>query len=80
MQENGFFRFTNEVLVHHIDQGNAERLVGLALSQGGVMSLIKQGITEADLGVDQLRLVAERALGSTPREWVWSSRVRIGIK
>jgi ubiquinone/menaquinone biosynthesis C-methylase UbiE len=80
MQESGCFRYTREILLHHVDLGNAERLVGLALSQGGVMSMIKQGIREADLGLDDLRETAASVLGADPRQWVWSSRVRIGIK
>ncbi len=80
MQESGHFRHTKEIVVHHVDQGNAERFVGLALSQGGVMSLLKQGISEAELGVDELRETAGKVLGAGQSEWVWSSRVRIGIK
>ncbi len=79
MQQFGRFRYTEEIVLHHIDQGNADRFVGLALSQGGLMSLLKAGLTEADLGVDALREVAARELGDTPQEWVWSSRVRLGI-
>jgi hypothetical protein len=80
MAQSGCFRYTKEIVLHHLDPGNADRLVGLALSQGGLMSLLKQGLTEADLGVHTLREVAARELGDTPHEWVWSSRVRLGIK
>jgi SAM-dependent methyltransferase len=80
MHESGYFRHTKEIVVHHVDLGNAERLVGLALSQGGVMSQLKQGISEAELGVDKLRGTARKILGAGQSEWVWSSRVRIGIK
>lgn len=81
MQASGLFRYTKEIVLHHVETGNAERLVGLALSQGGVMALIKQGITtETELGLAQLKATAIRALGDEPREWYWSSRVRIGVK
>ena len=80
MQESGCFRYTKEIVLHHLDMGSADRLVGLALSQGGVMTLRKQGFSDQELGLDHLREVADRVLGPENRDWYWSSRVRIGIK
>jgi SAM-dependent methyltransferase len=79
MAESGCFQFVKEIAVHHTDTGNADRLVGLALSQGMVMSLLKQGGTEEEIGLDELRTTANRTLGSKPQPWVWTSRVRFGI-
>jgi len=70
MQASGHFRYTREVVLHHVEMGNAERLVGLALSHG---------ITEADAGITELRAVAQRVLGDDPRPWYFSYRVRLGI-
>jgi len=80
MQASNCFRYCKEIAIHHVDLGNAERLHGLALSLGGVMSLIKQGYSEAELGLDRLKEVAASELGTDLREWYWSLRVRIGIK
>ncbi len=80
MQESGCFRFVRECSLHHTDEGNAGRIVGLLLSQGHVQTLLKAGYTEADLRIDQLREAAERLLGSHLQRWYWSSRVRIGGK
>jgi hypothetical protein len=60
--------------------GNAERLVGLLLSQGGIASLLKYGLSEEELGVDSLRAEAKRTLGDEPALWYWTYRVRLGIK
>jgi SAM-dependent methyltransferase len=79
MRASRCFRFTKEIVVHHVDQGNAERLIGLLFSQGAVMTLIKNGFTEAQIGIDRFRDTVERALGSGNRTWVWSSRIRLGI-
>lgn len=79
MQASGCFRYTKEIVVHQLDRGNAERLVGLLLSQGGVMTLLKNGASEADLGIDVFRDTVQQILGSAPQTWYWSSRVRIGI-
>ncbi|HEY3288938.1 MAG TPA: class I SAM-dependent methyltransferase [Anaerolineae bacterium] len=79
MRASNCFRYVREILLHHVDNGNAQRLVGLLLSQGGVMTLLKAGCTERQLGIDQLRATADQELGSTPRPWFWCSRVRLGI-
>ncbi len=80
MRESGRFRYVRECLLHHEDAGDAERVVGLLLSQGSVQSLLKLGISEADLGLDRVREIAKRAFGSALSRWFWSSRIRIGIK
>lgn len=79
MQASGCFRHTKEIVVHHVDRGNAERLVGLLLSQGSVMTLLKNGVSEAEIGIDRLRVTAEQTLGTEDHTWYWSSRVRMGV-
>jgi len=79
MRASGRFRYVREIVMHHVDRGNAERLVGLLLSQGSTMSLLKEGVSEETLGIDALRAVAERTLGAQPSIWFWSSRLRVGI-
>ena len=79
MQASGCFRHTKEAVLHHVDRGNADRLVGVLLSQGNVMGLFKSGLTEAELGIDALREVAQRTLGPGLRDWFWNARVRMGI-
>jgi ubiquinone/menaquinone biosynthesis C-methylase UbiE len=79
MSASGCFRFTREILVHHIEQGNDERLVGLALSQGDVAGLLKRGLSETDIGINDLREVAERTLGEKSSPWYFCYRVRLGI-
>jgi len=79
MQESGYFRFIRELDLHQVVLGNAERLVGLALSYGSVQSLLKAGFSDSDLGLDTLRLEAARILGDEPRPWYWSTRLRLGV-
>ena len=79
MRASGYFRYTKEIVVHHADLGNAERLVGLCLSQGSVMTLLKAGLSEEQLGIAELRAIAQRTLGSRPQTWHWGSRVRLGV-
>lgn len=79
MQASGVFRYTREFLLHHADEGDADRLVGLALSQGGLQTLRKQGVSDDALGLTSLRAVAARVLGQDKHRWLWSARVRVGI-
>jgi len=79
MGSSGCFLYTRELCEHHNDTGNAERLIGLLLSQGHIMTLLKRGIAESALGIDRLRLIAAQTLGAGARRWHWSARVRLGI-
>jgi len=79
MQQSGCFRYTKEIVLHHFEQGNDERLVGLLLSQGEVMTLLKAGYREDQLGIEEFRRIARDTLSNTLQPWYWSSRLRFGI-
>ncbi len=79
MQASGRFRYVKELLVHHGETGNAERLVGLALSQGGVAQVLRRGISAAEIGLPEFRAAAHRLLGDLETAWYFSYRVRVGI-
>jgi ubiquinone/menaquinone biosynthesis C-methylase UbiE len=80
MRRSGCFRVTKESTFHKIELGTAERLVGLAKSQGSVASLLKAGVPEAEIGLTDLHETARRVLGDRSLPWFWSYRVRIGVK
>ncbi len=80
MQASGRFRYVTEFAVHHSEPGNAERLIGMALSQGVSQTLLKNGLTEDQFGVTALRAVVGRTLGDTDRPWYFTYRMRVGVK
>jgi SAM-dependent methyltransferase len=80
LEQSGEFRFTREFMLHHIDAGNADRLVGLVLSLGGVQSLLKQGLTPNEIGIELLKTQLENLLGTEAQRWIWAYRVRVGVK
>ena len=80
MQASGRFRYVKEIVVHHTELGDAQRLVGLALSQGSMATLLRQGMSESEIGVDKFRAAVQRELGDQPSTWYFSYRVRLGIK
>lgn len=79
MDASGCFRHVKECCLHHVDTGNAARLIGLLLTQGFVQGVLKRGVTETALGIDALRHIALRTLGDTPAPFFWAARVRIGV-
>lgn len=79
MQASGRFRFTREFMLHHIDEGSAGRLVGLALSLGSVQALRRTGLSDEEIGLDSLRHELAALGQDKPEPWYWTSRVRVGI-
>jgi SAM-dependent methyltransferase len=79
MQESGCFRCCRELMLHHWDPGNAERLIGLMYSQGTVQDLLKAGHSPRELGLDAFEAVVRRQLGAAEQPWCWSARVRVGF-
>lgn len=80
MEASSLFAHTREIAIDQIDEGNAERLVGLLLSQGHTQALLKHGASEQDLEIDQLRRLADERLGPEMQRWYWTLRIRVGIK
>jgi len=77
LRESAHFRFTREVLLLHIEQGDAARF--LEMMRSNAISHQFQ-FTDQEIGLDRLSLAAFQSLGSEPVPWYWSYRVRIGIK
>lgn len=80
IRESGLFRFAKEVVFHHMEPCTAERYVGLALSQGGIQTLYRQGIDELTPTIDAFRQQVEEFFQGESREVMFSYRMRLGIK
>ena len=76
LRECAHFRFTREVLLHHIEQGDATRF--LEMMQSSALSSQFQ-FAEQETSFDRLRQAAHQYIGSEPTPWYWSYRVRIGL-
>ena len=79
MAASGYFRFTRQLAMHHVEPGSGQRLLDLAFSLGGVATLLSHGVPEADFGLDVLRREVE-AMGDAEVPFHWSYAVRIGVK
>ncbi|MBV9230119.1 MAG: class I SAM-dependent methyltransferase, partial [Chloroflexi bacterium] len=79
MIASGRFRYVKEILAHHMEMGNAERFIGLSLSNY-IGSLLRRGLREEDIGFDQYKATVQKALGEQTVPFYFSYQVRIGIK
>ena len=61
-----------------LDMGDGERLVGFALSEGSMTTLLEAGASEEDVVLDRLRAVAQTM--PEPMPWWIGYRVWIGLK
>lgn len=80
MRSSGRFRFVRELFAHQIDSGNASRYMGLVHSQGGVVAVLKLGVTDEEIGLHKLREIAERVIGERVVPWYYSYRIGIGVR
>lgn len=78
LEESGAFRRTRELVLHNVEGGDGERLVGLALSEGSMTTLLEAGVSEEDVGLDRLRTAAEKMSEAVP--WWIGYHVWIGLK
>lgn len=78
LEESGVFRRVKEIALHNVELGDGDRLVGLALSEGSMVTLLEAGVTEEEVGLDRLRAAA--ALMREPVRWWIGYRVFVGFK
>jgi ubiquinone/menaquinone biosynthesis C-methylase UbiE len=80
MRESAHFRFTRELFLHHIEQGDAARFLEMILTNAYSHQFKLKTTTEQEIGFDSLTRAAFRYIGSEPIPWYFSYRVRIGMK
>jgi len=80
MRESGHFRFTDELVLHHCEQGDAMRFIGLILSSGYSYHLKHGTVTEQEIELDRLSQAALDYIGTKPIPWYFSYHVRLGIR
>jgi ubiquinone/menaquinone biosynthesis C-methylase UbiE len=78
--ESGIFSQSGEVFVNSIDKGNAQRLIGLAMSMGHVGTALRKGVTMDQISFDKFKGDVEKSMGQNSCNWYLGYRVRIGIK
>jgi SAM-dependent methyltransferase len=78
LESSGAFRQTRELVLHSVERGDGERLVGFALSEGSMRTLLGAGATEEEVGLDRLRAVASKIRDPIP--WWIGYRAWLGLR
>jgi SAM-dependent methyltransferase len=78
LETSGVFRHTRELALHSVETGDGTRLLGFALSEGSMRTLLAAGTSEEEVGLDRLRDVA--AAVQDPVPWWIVYRVWLGLK
>jgi SAM-dependent methyltransferase len=77
LEASGVFRHTRELALHSVEEGDGERLLGFALSEGSTRALLAEGTTEEEIGLDRIRDVA--ATITDPVPWWIVYHVWVGL-
>jgi SAM-dependent methyltransferase len=79
MKASGRFGFCREVVLHSVEEGDAERVGGLARSLGLPIADHDDPELEHELRIDKLEEAARRALGDATVPFVMGYRIRLGV-
>ena len=80
IRRSGLFRHAELIAVHGREQGDAARLVAVALSAiAPAAEFLADGCTEEELGIAAFRDVAARRL-ARPRTWWWTYQVHLAVR
>jgi len=77
IEQSGLFRSVRELALHSVEVGDGDRLLGLALSEGSMTTLLAAGVTEEEVGLDRLRRIA--ATMPDPIPWWISYQVVVAL-
>lgn len=80
IRESGYFRYCREIVFFHTEEGSAERVIKLLLSQGSLQTIVKKhpGLLDGDL--EDFRAQVVSALGEGAAQIGFCYRMRIGVK
>lgn len=80
MAQSGQFRFIRELELHGVETGDAARFLRFARTATRVDALLASGVSEALLGLDDLRQAVARGMGDRTVDWHFGFRLRVGVK
>jgi ubiquinone/menaquinone biosynthesis C-methylase UbiE len=79
LAECGLFRMTRRFFLHDVKPTSADDTVGGFETLGALQTLRKHGVTDEELGIAELRRVAEKHLGDGETPQVVSYEVHVGV-
>lgn len=79
MRASGRSRYCREVVLHSLEDGDADRIVGFVRSLGVPVADVRDEELERELLIDELEAVARRVLGDRTVPFLFGYRVRVGV-
>ncbi|NLG88825.1 MAG: hypothetical protein GX494_06340 [Clostridiaceae bacterium] len=80
IKNSGKFRYVREVVFSSSEEYDMDRFIALALSQGGLQSVIKAGIKEIEPYLERFIIRIKSILGNDKIMADFCYRMRIGVK
>ncbi|WP_019914839.1 class I SAM-dependent methyltransferase [Paenibacillus sp. HW567] len=80
IKASGLFSYAREIVFHHTESCDAQRYVGLMLSQGGIQSVLKLAPAALEQDIAGFTADVERFFQGRTLPVVISYRMRIGVK
>ena len=80
IQQSGLFRYARELVFSNTERCTAERLIGLALSQGGLQAVLKAYPERIQPQIERLRETVSEIYGAEEFRIDFNYRMRIGVK
>ncbi|MCL6457462.1 MAG: class I SAM-dependent methyltransferase [Gorillibacterium sp.] len=80
MRDSNVFRYTKDIVFHNMEKCNAERYLGLVLSQGGIQTVFKLGSEELDTDITQFATLVNKHFQGRTLDVMFSYRMCLGVK
>lgn len=77
--QSNYFKFVKESYFHKSETISKDKLLGIAMSQGGLEALIKRGFSKSEIGLDDFEKVIED-LDVSPDYIIYNYRVTYAVK
>ena len=77
IEKAGKFRYVTEVMFDHVEDCDPERYIGMALSQGQVQKILKDGAGEIEGSIEEFRKIC---LGSNQKHMRVSYKMIVAVK
>lgn len=80
IKASGAFTYAREIVFHNTEPCDAERYIGLALSQGGIQTVLKLGSSALEQDIAEFSAEVEDYFQGRTLEVLISYRMRVGVK
>lgn len=80
IQASGLFTYAREIVFHNTEACDAERYIGLALSQGGIQTVLKLSPASLEQEITQFSAEVKNYFRGRTLQVLISYRMRVGVK